>query len=353
MASRAAIAAASALLLASCSRGGGREARERLEARDRAARPAPFDWSRPAAALAMTADEAAARMGSFDFTASVSWAVARGGGAPAAGSPAGGSPTGAEPLRVRASERHEVRQLAGGDFHVLAEIDPGTWQGAETGKEITFVGGATWARGRYAPFRERPTDRGQDARRFRDESFRLAGDLSALFGPALAVEPRGDASALGRPARRFALSLAKGGLRAQGQPDEAAPERAGGPGGPHPPGSNASDPDTRRRVDFLEGRAPLALQGEMLLDAESGVPLQVRMKGAFGEKDDPRLRADVELEARITGWGSMVGPVVPPKGALPDDRKPRGVARALEQAGLRKRGEEKAEEPPDEQLEGQ
>ena len=340
MASRAAIAAASALLLASCSRGGGREARERLEARDRAARPAPFDWSRPAAALAMTADEAAARMGSFDFTASVSWVVARGVGAPAAGSPAGGSPTGAEPLRVRGSERHEVRQLAGGDFHVLAEIDPGTWQGAETGKEITFVGGATWARGRYAPFRERPTDRGHDARRFRDDSFRLAGDLSALFGPALAVEPRGDASALGRPARRFALSLAKG---AAAPAPPAQPELPAG----------GYDPDTKRRVDFLEGRAPLALQGEMLLDAESGVPLQVRMKAAFGEKDDPRLRADVELEARITGWGSMVGPVVPPKGALPDDRKPRGVARALEQAGLRKRGEEKAEEPPDEGPEGE
>jgi len=350
MSSRAAIATASALLLAACSRGGGREARESLEARDRAARPAPFDWSRPASALAMTADEVAARLGSFDFAATVSWTVARGAGAPAGGSPA--APAAAEPLRVRAQERHEVRQLGGGDFHVLSEIDPGTWKGAETGKEITFVGGATWARGRYAPFRERPTDRGRDARRFRDESFRLAGDLAALLGPALAVEPRGEASALGRRARRFALALVKGGGRAQGQPDEAAPERAGGPGGLHPPGSIAYDEDTRRRVDFLERRAPVALQGEMLLDAESGVPLQVRMRGAFGEKDEPRLRADVDLDARITGWGSMVGPVVPPKGALPDDRKPRGVARALEQAGLRKRGEEKAEEPQDEGPEG-
>ena len=29
--------------------------------------------------------------------------------------------------------REQVRQLAGGDFQVLTEIDPGTWQGAETG----------------------------------------------------------------------------------------------------------------------------------------------------------------------------------------------------------------------------
>jgi hypothetical protein len=338
--SRAAIAAASALLLAACSRGGGLEARARLEARDRAARPAPFDWSRPSSALEMTADEAAARMGSFDFTASVSWTVARGVPGPAAPAPApGDSPAAPEPLLVHGTERHEVRQLAGGDFHVLAEVDPGTWRGSETGKEITFVGGATWARGRYAPFRERPTDRGLEARRQRDQSFRLAADLAALFGPALAVEPRGDVSALGRPARRFSLYLAKGAARAQGQPDEAA-DRA------TPKGS--MDEDTRRRAAFLEGRAPLSLQGEMLLDAASGVPLLVRMRGALGDKGDPRLRAEVDLEARITGWGSTVAPVAPPPGALPDDRKPRGVARALEQAGLRKRGEEKAEEPGDE-----
>jgi hypothetical protein len=76
------------------------------------------------------------------------------------------------------------------------------------------------------------------------------------------------------------------------------------------------------------------------------------MKGAFGEKGDPRLRVDVALEARVTGWGSMVEPIAPPPGALPDERKPRGIAEALEQAGLRKRGEEKAAEPQDEGSEG-
>jgi hypothetical protein len=366
---RASIAAVSALLLAACSRGGGREARDRLEARDRAARPAPFDWSRPISALEMTAGEAARRLGSLDFAASVSWSVTRGAASPgpvapeaappaapgasiggatgaapggaAPASPGAPAPAPAEPLRVRAVERHHLRQLAGGDFHVLAEIDPGTWGGAETGKEVFFVGGTTWARGRYAPFRERPTDRGRDARRFRDESFRLAADLAALFGPQLSATPRGEASALGRPARRYALSLSREPGRAEGQADEGAGRGA------------AADDDTRRRLDFFEGRAPLSLEGEMLLDAESGVPLAVRMKGTFGQKGDPRLRAEVALDARITGWGSMVEAVAPPQGALADDRKPRGVARALEEAGLRKRGEEKAEERQDEGPEGE
>lgn len=316
--------AAAALLLATlaaCARGGGREARARLEARDQTARPAPFDWSKPVAALALDADEAARRLGSLDYTATVTWTVSRG--------------SGGDLLQSRATERHQVRQLASGDFQVLAQIDPGTWPGAETGKEIVYAGGMTWARARYAPFRERPADRGHGARRFRDESFRLAGDLAALIGPRLAVEPRGEASALGRPARRFALALAKGAPMPAPPPPPELPQ-------------GGYDEDTKRRVEFLEGRVPLALEGELLLDAESGVPMAVRMKAAFGAAGDPRLRAEVELDARLTAWGGLVAAVTPPRGALPDDRKPRGVARALEQAGLRKRGAPPPEEPADE-----
>jgi len=319
-----------ALLLAACSRGGGKEARARLEARDRARAPAPMDWSRPEAALLWDADEAARRMGSFDYLAQVSWSVSR--AAPAT-APAG-TATSAEPLRVRASERHQVRQLAGGGFQALAEIDPGTWSGAESGREVIYAGGMTYARGRYAPFRERPTDRGRDARRFRDESFRLAGEVAALFGP-LALEPRGEGSVLGRQARRFSVRLAQGGGIALPPALSYAPAAEG-------------DEDTRRRAELFLGRVPAALEGELWLDSESGVPLQVRLQGALGQKSDPRLRTEVELSAKITGWGSMVAAVTAPAGALADERKPRGVARALEQAGLRKRGQADEEEPEDE-----
>jgi hypothetical protein len=332
--------AALALLAATsaCSRGGGVEARAHLEARDRAAAPAPFEWQRPEAALAMTADEAAARLGSFEWSATVSWTVTR--SAAPAPPPAPGEPTGTppEPLRVRAAERHHLRQLRGGDFHLLAEIDPGTWSGAETGKEVVLVGGTTWARERYAPFRERPTDRGRDARRFRDESFRLAADLARLVGPGLQVQPRGEGVLLGRGVRRFALLLRRSAAGA------APPPTAGGPA--------PADEDTRLRAEFLEGRVPTSLEGEMQLDAGSGVPLLVRIRLALGERGDPRLRAEVALEARVTGLGAAVAAVAPPGGALPDDRKPPGVARALERAGLRKRGEtpEKEKEPRDEAL---
>ncbi len=318
--SRRAATALALLALAACSRGGGKEARARLEARDRAAAALPpaFDFDAPLAALQMTGEDVARRLGSFEWSATIEWTVSRG----------------AESLRTRALERHRLRQLATGDFHLLAEIDPGTWTGAETGKEIVRSGEMTWARARYAPWRERPTDRGRDSRRYRDESFRAAADLLALFGDAAAAEPRGDSTASGRAARRFALVL----------------RRAELPPLPVPPGlpDGKFDEDTARRMLFLSGRIPLALQGEILLDADTGAPLSVKLRGSLGEKGDPLLRADCELDARVTALGGAVAAVAAPKGALPDERKPKGVARALERAGLRKRGEAGPEEPEDE-----
>jgi hypothetical protein len=269
--------------------------------------PAAFDWSRPAAALAMTADEAAARLGSFETEAAVRWTVDRG---PAS-------------RPVAASERHRVRQLAGGEFEAESQIDPGGGPGTETGRTVIFTGGTTWARSRFAPFRERPTDRGRDARRFRDESFRLAGDLATLYGPALQLRPGADGSALGRPAKRFLFALDRA---------AAAPAR------PAPPPGRSDDPDTKARLELLEGATPLAADGELVLDAATGAPLAVRLRGAFAAAADPQLRVEVDLDARVAALGSLVGAVRPPPGARPDERKPNGPARALEAAGLRERG---------------
>jgi hypothetical protein len=62
------------------------------------------------------------------------------------------------------------------------------------------------------------------------------------------------------------------------------------------------------------------------------------MKGSFSQKTDPQLRADVELTAQVRALGQAVASVVPPPSFLPDERKPKGVARALEAAGLRTSG---------------
>ncbi len=310
----AAVIAALSLPLA-CSRGAGDDA-ERLRARPAAIPPPAFDWAHPAAALDLGADEIAARLGSFEWSAAVEWTVSR---------------DGDEAQRVRAVERHRVRQAATGEFEVQAEIDPGLGAGSDTGKDIVWAGGMTYARARYAPFRERPTDHGRDARRFRDESFQIARSLARLLGAALELRPAGDAEALHRPARKLLVTLAK----------EAAEPAATAEPAPVIP-----DEDTKRRRAFLAGLRPQSAKGELLLDAATGAPLEVRLAVAFGVAGDPKARATVELLAQVKALGAEAAAVVVPKGALPDERKAAGVAAALEAAGLKKRPEEKGSAEP-------
>jgi hypothetical protein len=300
---------AAGLLLAAAAalacRGGGEQERAALE-RHGEARPKEFDWSRPEAALAMGAGDAAARLGDLEFEATVTWTVGRGPGS----------------RTVRAGERHRVRQGAGGAFEVESTIDPGNGPAAENGLRVVHVDGRTFAKGRWAPFRERPTDRGENARRQRDQSFRLAGDLAGLYGPALVLREAGEATALGRKARRFTVGL----------------DRARAPEPPPAPPGRSDDADTRARVELLEGRVPLQAEGEVLLDAATGAPLATRLRGAFGAAADPLLRVEVELDARVVALGARVAAIRAPSGAKPDERKPAGPARALEAAGLRERG---------------
>ena len=331
----AALLAAAAV--AACGSAEKRQAKERLlspgSARAGAStvgappRPDPAD---PAASLHLGADEAASRIGSFEWSGTVGWTVTRDPTGPGAG-------TTAAPARVHAVERHRVRQLATGEFEVQADVDPGQGPGSDTGKRVIWAKGATYARSRYAAsgaWRERPTDRGRDARRFRDESFGVAGDVAALLGPALVLRPAGETVVLGRPARRFSFLLER-------ESFAAGPRRLGTG---HRDGR--PDEDTARRLAFLDGRLPSAAEGEMVVDAATGVPLDVRLRAVFRVTGDAAARVDVDVSSRMTAIGAAVPPVEPPTRALPDERKPRGVARALEAAGLRKK-KAPAEPPPE------
>ncbi|MFL5264304.1 MAG: hypothetical protein ACJ79E_05415 [Anaeromyxobacteraceae bacterium] len=309
-----ALAFAVALTCGGCRGQADADARERAFAAGRDPASAAFDFEKPLAALAIPAEDAASRLGSFAWEAKVSWSAAKPGAS-----------------AVRATEHHRVRQLASGEFEAEADLDPGTGPGAETGKQVVFTGGVTYAHAKWAPFRERPADRGRDARRFRDDSFGAAAAVAALLGPSLRATPAGEATVLGRSARRYALSFAAAPPSAPPMPPEGLPD-------------GGYDADTRRHLDFLDGRLPTAAQGQLVLDARSGVPLAVELTAAFAQRSDPQLEVKVELSAAMTTLGSRVAAVAAPKGALPDDRKPKGVARALEAAGLAKRRAPAAED---------
>jgi hypothetical protein len=288
--------------------------------------PSPFDWDHPATSLRMTPDEVTARLGSFDWTGTASWSVSRG------------------DRKIEAAERHTVRQLASGEFAAEGTVDPGRGPGSESGKRVIWARDRSYARSLFpasGAWRERPDDHGRGARRFRDESFLLAGELAALLGPALTASPAGSGSVLGRPAHRFALSLDRGRFTPGRSRLSAEPP----PGGP--------DADTKLRLALLDGREPIDASGELLLDAATGVPLSVRLSALFGVKEDADARVRAEVEGKVTALGGEVAAVLPPARVLPDERKPRGVARALEQAGLRKKKGTGAETPaPDGPVDG-
>jgi hypothetical protein len=308
--SRAAPALLAALALAAgCTRDDS-AAKHRLFARDDLPAPAlAFDPLHPERALALSADEVAGRLGSFDWSAAVAWSVT--------------GPEGTAPIHV--TEQHRVRQSSTGEFEVRADVDPDQGPAATTGKQVVFAGGTTYARSLPSPFRARPTDHGRDARRFREDSFGLARSLSGLLGPALRLDAAGDETVLGREARRYRIALAT---------DARLPAPA------KPPAGAQADPDTQRRQGFLQGRVPTAADGELLVDAATGVPLRVRLAASFAAPGPKAPTVTVELSAQVKALGGEVAAVSAPAEALPDERKPAGPASALETAGLKKRGED-------------
>jgi hypothetical protein len=303
-------------LAAACSGGSDEEGKRRLFSREQRAptpeAPAPrFDPARPHDALLMSAGEVARRIGSFDWTGAVDWTVSR---------------EGDDAARVHAAERHQLRQAANGEFQLDADLDSGQGPGSVTGKHVVYAGGVTFARAEFAPFRARPTDHGRDARRFRDDSFQLARALVDLYGPALELVPEGDATVLGRAARRYRVALAKAPAPAATAARNPAP-----------------DADSGRHFAFLDGKVPSSADGELDIDAQTGAPLRVRIAGAFTVKDAPNVHATVELVAQMKAIGDQVAAIAAPAGALPDVRKPPGVAGALEAAGLKKKPEVEGE----------
>jgi hypothetical protein len=326
------ILAVALALVAACSKGDP-AAKHRLFARDQSRGEATsFDPSRPESALAATADEVAARLGGFEWVGAVEWSVSRPSGSP-----------------LHVTEQHRVRQSGSGEFEVRADVDPGLGPSAVQGKEIVYAGGMTYGRALPAPFRERPTDRGQDARRFREDSFGLVRSVASMIGPGLRLEPDGNAVVLGRQALRFRFTLSQ----------EDAPR----PAQPPPAGYQAGDADTAARQGFLRGGTARAAAGELAVDAETGAPLQARLAATFDGNPAPSdpakpgarspgdatpVTVTVTVSGQMKAFGGEVKAITAPSGALLDERKPAGPSTALEAAGLKKRGEEtQAPEPAD------
>lgn len=158
---------------------------------------------------------------------------------------------------------------------------------ADYGREIILAGGHLHLRPRYGRFHRRAPNTTDEPARLRDEIFaELHGNLD-LFASGLAVRDGGDTEVRGRPARRVELGRAEAPHRRRQSP---APQRA-----------------WRSSVEVEE------LSGEILLDRETGVPLEATVAGvAYARRDGRLLRMRVSVKHAIEAIGEPVA-VAPPE----------------------------------------
>jgi hypothetical protein len=206
-----------------------------------------------------------------------------------------------------------------GDFHATQE------NSREQGLEVMRVQGTVYARNRYQKFRQRQRDRGM-AERVREEIHGAIRDFDTLFLGRLKLTPEGTVTHEGRSAWRYTVSLA---AQAPAEAtDDALPQVLTPKGG--------VDDTTKRRMAFSEKREPRALQGEVLVDAQTSVVVKARLDGRVHVPNNPAggeadLRATMSAEVTDIGKDPRLSA---PKEFLPDEDKPEGIAAMLDRFGI-------------------
>jgi hypothetical protein len=208
-----------------------------------------------------------------------------------------------------------------GDFHATVK------NSRDQGLEIFRVGGEVYARNRYGKFRSRRRDRGI-AEREREEVFGAVHDFDRIFQGRIALKPVGTVSHNGRTAWRYEVQLAK---EVSSGADQQLPNVQFAKAG--------ADETTQRRLRFFEKRQPVSLTGEILVDSETSVVVKARLDGQLRAPDEKSGAANlhVTLASEVTDIGKNPK-LAAPADALPDADKPQGIADALDQFGIPRKG---------------
>src|SRR5213078_346072 len=127
---------------------------------------------------------------------------------------------------------------------------------ADYGRETLFVGGTLYLRPRYQRWHAREPEAPDEPTALRDQYFDAVAATWDLLSPGVELTDRGRFDIAGRPGRKIEIVL------------DAEPHR--------PP----AEPIAQRR--WREGRSVDAVAGEVVLDAEKGVPLAVKLSGSVG-----------------------------------------------------------------------
>jgi hypothetical protein len=188
-----------------------------------------------------------------------------------------------------------------------AQIDNGTGDAyhavytnsADYGRETTFLDGTLYLRPRYQRWHARDPESPDEPAELRDRYFDAIAATWDLVAPGAELADLGPLEVAGRPGRKIEV------------------KRASEPRDP------PAEPIAQRR--WREARTVDAVAGEIVLDAERGVPLAVKLSGAVGfTRDGRRFAMKVAVDSAVSGIGTAAMVVPPPDGeivATPERRR--------------------------------
>jgi hypothetical protein len=160
-----------------------------------------------------------------------------------------------------------------GAFHGLYE------NSADYGREAIFKAGKLYLRPRYQKWHGRTPETLDEPAQLRDSYFGPIAATWDLVGPAAELTDKGAVTVAGRAGRKILVKLAPS---ARELPHEALPQRK-----------------------WRETRTIAALDGEVTIDVEKGVPLAIDLTGAVAfSREGRRFTMKLAIKGAITKLGA-------------------------------------------------
>jgi hypothetical protein len=191
------------------------------------------------------------------------------------------------------SDHAQIDNGPGGSYHAVYT------NSADYGRETTFSDGKLYLRPRYQRWHARAPEAPDEPAELRDRYFDAVAATWDLLAPAAELIDRGPLEVAGRAGRKIEVVRAA-------EPREPAAESV-----------------AQRK--WREARSIDELAGEVVLDAQRGVPLAVKLTGKVGFlRDGKRFAMAVSLDSAVSGLGSAAMILPPPEGeivATPERRR--------------------------------
>jgi hypothetical protein len=186
------------------------------------------------------------------------------------------------------SELSDRAQIDNGDSGSYRAIYTNS---ADYGRETTYVNGKLYLRPRYQRWHARGPEGPDEPEALRDQYFDAVAATWDLLAPGAELADRGRIQISGRTGRKIEV------------------KRAAEPAQPPP------EPILQRK--WRERRSIDEVSGEVVIDAEKGVPLVVKLAGRLAfSREGRRFSMKVSVDSTISGLGSAAAIAVPPEGEV-------------------------------------